>query len=58
MMTIESAVKQLRELDPADPDAAHSQADQIVLEYLKYQAPEIAKAYDDLVGRCAWWATA
>ena len=40
-------------IDPADPEAAHAVAEQVMLDAL---GPEVRAAYDRLVARAAWWA--
>ena len=52
-------VEMLDNICEGDPDRAHSQADKYILEFLKLAGfEEVANAYDRLVYRCSWWATA
>jgi hypothetical protein len=53
--TAEEATLDLRAIPSADPDAAHSTADDILLSAV---LPDVRDAYNDLIRRCAWWATA
>ena len=41
--------------DNADPEAAHGEADDILLRVVP---PDVAAAYRRLVKRSRWWATA
>ena len=52
-MTIEEAIAKLAEIDDGDPEAAHMDADAILLA----AAPrEVGDAYRALVERCGdWW---
>ena len=54
-MLREEAVAALDAIDGGDPDGAHGEADKILLAYVD---PSVAGAYERLVERCAWWATA
>lgn len=55
----EQVIQKLNEIDENDPEDAHSQADGLILEFLKLNGFEdVAQAYEDVVNRCAWWATA
>ena len=58
-MTLEMAIKTMRELNPGDPEAAHSGADNILLSFLQTAGyGELVDEYMALVGRCEWWACA
>ena len=39
----------------SDPEQAHGAADSLILSVVH---PEVKAAYDRLVKRCGWWATA
>ena len=55
-MDARSAAAALDRIDPlGDPEAAHSEADRIMLEALD---PEVAAAYRRLMNRSPWWAAA
>ncbi len=55
----EQVIQKLNEVDESDPEEAHIQADSLILEFLKLNGFEdVAQAYEDVVNRCAWWATA
>jgi len=41
-----------------DPESAHGDADEVLLDALDYAAPEVADAYRRLVASAPWWATA
>lgn len=50
------AADQIDALDASeDPEAAHSNADDILLANVD---PLVADAYRRLMARCAWWGTA
>jgi hypothetical protein len=49
------AVEALDAIDAGDPEAAHSEADAILLAYVP---DDIRDAYDRLVARAHFWATA
>lgn len=51
----EWAARQIAAIDTSDPERAHDQADQIMLVN---SHPAVAAAYNDLMERCAWWASA
>jgi hypothetical protein len=42
-------------IDPGDPEAAHDEADKILLALVP---PFVAAAYERLVARSEWWASA
>jgi len=48
----EAAVAALDAVSAADPEAAHKQADQILVAFVPR---EVRDAYDRLVDRCVWW---
>jgi len=48
-------VAALDALDADDPEHAHSAAERIMLDAL---GPEVSSAYDRLVARASWWASA
>ncbi len=50
-----NAITRLNSIDHGDPEEAHSEADEIILSLVSI---EVAAAYQALVERCAWWATA
>jgi len=55
-ITIQMAVAALDAIDPSDdPEAAHAEAEAILLAAL---GPEGKAAYDRLVARASWWASA
>lgn len=54
-MTPEEAVAALDAMSVADPEAAHGEADEILL---KLVPDEVREAYQRLVARAPWWATA
>lgn len=54
-MTPQDAVAALDAVPVGDPDAAHGEADRILLESVH---PDVAAAYARLVERSPWWATA
>lgn len=41
-----------------DPEAAHSEVDNIVLKLLQSLAPEVAEKIDNLKNTSPWWASA
>lgn len=55
MMTDPEAVRALDDLDGADPDIAHGEADKILAANASVHVRE---AYERVKERCAWWATA
>ena len=54
-MKIKEAVNLLNAIRGNEPESDHSRADDILLECVH---PEIRKAYEKLVDRAKWWATA
>ena len=52
---IKEAVAALDAINSGDPEAAHGEADAILLAAVP---PEVAEAYRRLVDRCDWWAAA
>ena len=54
-MTPEQAVNALDMLEGSDPEVDHADADEILLKVVH---PDIRAAYERLVHRAAWWATA
>jgi hypothetical protein len=54
-MSPETAVATLDGMAGQDPEADHGDADQVLLAVVP---PEVAAAYERLVDRAAWWATA
>lgn len=54
-LTSIQAVARLNTLDTSDPEEAHALADEILLSAVP---AAVAKAYNDLVDRCDFWATA
>lgn len=55
MMSEHTAVWFLDCIDASDPEAAHSQADDVLLEYVPV---EVADAYRRVMARAPWWASA
>ena len=51
----EFAALALDSLDTSDPEEAHGNADAILLANAH---PSVAAAYQRVVDRCNWWATA
>jgi hypothetical protein len=47
-----AAVTDLRALDASDPEKAHAEADQILLDLVP---TEVVRAYQRLQARCKWW---
>jgi len=42
-----------------DPESAHSQADQVLLEFAEdMDCLEVVKAYEQVINACRWWACA
>lgn len=55
-MTPEEAVEALDAIDPkGDPERAHDEADRILLHTVPQ---EVREAYQRVVSRSPWWATA
>lgn len=52
---IERLVHLLDALNVSDPEAAHSAADDLILENMP---PEVRLAYARVVARCSWWGAA
>jgi hypothetical protein len=52
---IERAVAELDAIDGSDPEGAHGLADAILREVVP---AEVNDAYERVVTRCRWWATA
>ena len=51
-----AAVKRLEELaNSTDPERAHAEADDIILEFVPL---EVAEAYGRLIDQSDWWAMA
>jgi hypothetical protein len=59
-VTETEALERLRALrDSNDPKVQHSQADEILLEFLRSNGyREISDAYDGIVESARWWACA
>lgn len=52
-------IKALSEIDASDPEAAHAEADELLLTYLnEIGEGEVTLAYGQVIARCGWWATA
>jgi hypothetical protein len=49
------AIAQLDSIGGGDPEGAHGEADHVLLVLVD---PDVAAAYQRLVGRCRWWACA
>lgn len=54
-MNTREAIERLDATSGGDPEGAHSDADDVLLALVD---PEVAEAYERLVGRCRWWACA
>lgn len=54
-MTKRQAVQALSRITTEDPEAAHAEAEEILLAYA---GPEIETAYRSLIARSRWWASA
>ena len=52
---IYAAILALDAIDGGDPEAAHGEADHIILSLVPI---EVRNAYERLTVRCDWWATA
>lgn len=52
------AVKRLDDIDAGDPDRAHSEADQVLLDVFTKIRPEVVTAYARVMGRASWWSNA
>lgn len=54
----EDAVAALDAVDRVDPERAHSEADAILVEYLRMNAPEVADAWEWCKDECGgfWYA--
>lgn len=48
------AVRRLHAIDHHDPEVARMDADRVLLELVP---DEVRRAHEDLVRRCAWWAS-
>jgi len=53
--TQDELIRRLDAIDGGDPDGAHGEADDLLLEAMP---EEVRQAYMRLVKRCRWWATA
>lgn len=51
----EYPVADLDAIDASDPERAHAEADAVLLTAVH---PDIRAAYERVVARAAWWATA
>lgn len=54
-MTAASAIYKLDTLPTDDPEGAHAEADEILLAAVD---PSVKAAYERVVSRCSWWASA
>jgi len=54
-VTTDEAVAKLDALSGDDPDGAHCEADDVLLALVP---TEVADAYQRVMERCPWWATA
>jgi hypothetical protein len=54
-MTTEEAIKLLDEIEVGDPEGAHGEADDILLKCVD---PMVKAAYERVVARAPWWASA
>jgi hypothetical protein len=52
---VDELVAALDAVDAVDPEVAHGDADRLLLEFVP---PRVEAAYERLVERCRWWATA
>jgi len=58
-MNAKLAVALLDQLDMREPECAHGEADDILLDWARDNGgKEVAKAYDAVVNRAPWWACA
>lgn len=58
-MTKEEAIEQLKQTSDCDQEMAHSDADEIILQYLRENgAAEVADAWEESNNRCGgfWYA--
>lgn len=51
----DALIAQIDGLDISDPEAAHGEADRLILDALP---EEVRQAYVRLANRCSWWACA
>lgn len=57
--TIDHIVEKMDGISGQDPDADHGYADNLLLEALRVAGRgDVADAYERLVERARWWATA
>ena len=57
-MNTKMAVVMLDQLETADPEGAHSAADDILLDWARANGgQDVAAAHDAVVGRASWWGT-
>lgn len=54
-MTADEAVAKLDDISGQEPDGDHGRADDILLECV---SPRVKAAYERLIERARWWATA
>lgn len=54
-MTTEEAIAALDAIDGSDPEKAHGEADDVLKKAVD---PRVREAYERIVARCSWWATA
>ena len=52
------AIKRLDDIDVGDPERAHGEADQVLLDVFTKIRPEVVTAYARVMGRASWWASA
>jgi hypothetical protein len=55
-MTQEDAIKQLRELDEDDEEAAHSEADEVLIRFLMASGfKDVADVYMEMRDKIGFW---
>lgn len=54
-MTVAELIEKIEAIDTSDPEAAHDELDELLLDYA---GPEVRAAVRALQNRCAWWASA
>ena len=54
--TVEQVIFELNSLTDDDPERAHGQAEDLLLDYLKSEGHEdVADAFNRAVSRCGFW---
>lgn len=54
-MTEEEAIKKLNDMDGGDPETAHVDADDVLLDIVMQHAPRVGIAYVDAMHRVGFW---